>query len=116
LRAKGRGVAEHFGVEGAVDVLVGTLSKATGGVGGYVVAEPALIDCMRHHARPIVFIASLPAPIVTATIEALDLIEEKPERRASPWRNTERLVAGLRARGLDVCDTGARSCRPGPGT
>jgi 8-amino-7-oxononanoate synthase len=103
--ATGRGVAEHFGVEDEVDVLVGTLSKATGGVGGYVVAEPAVLDFMRHHARPLVFTASRPAPIVAATIAALDLVEEEPERRAALWRNTGRLVAGLRARGLDVADT-----------
>ena len=103
--AGGRGVAEHFGVERDVDVLVGTLSKATGGVGGYVVAEAAVLEFIRHVSRPLIFTASLPAPIVAATIAALDLVDEEPERRAALWRNTERLVGGLRARGLDVADT-----------
>jgi 8-amino-7-oxononanoate synthase len=98
----GRGVPEHFGVEDEVDVLVGTLSKATGCVGGYVVADAPVIEYMRHVSRPLIFTASLPAPMVAATLVALDLVDQEPERRARLWRNTERLVAGLRGHGLDV--------------
>jgi len=103
--ARGRGVAEHFGLEQEIDVLVGTMSKSLGGVGGYVVADEAVIEFVRHQARPLMFTASLPAPIVAATREALALIDEEPERRARLWRNTARLVAGLRGAGFDVGQT-----------
>jgi 7-keto-8-aminopelargonate synthetase-like enzyme len=103
--AGGRGVAEHFGLEREIDVLVGTLSKAAGAVGGYLVADEAVVDFVRHQARPLIFTASLPASVVAATLEALALIEEEPERRARLWRNTARLADGLRAAGFDVGGT-----------
>jgi 7-keto-8-aminopelargonate synthetase-like enzyme len=98
----GRGVAEHFGLEAEIDVLVGTLSKATGTLGGYVVADAAVVEYVRHLARPMIFTASGPAPVQAATLAALDLIEEEPERRTRLWENTRRLQAGLVAHGFDI--------------
>jgi 8-amino-7-oxononanoate synthase len=98
----GRGVAEHFGLEAEIDVLVGTLSKATGTLGGYVGADAPVVEYLRHLARPMIFTASGPAAVQAASLAALDLIEEEPERRARLWENTRRLQAGLVAHGFDI--------------
>ena len=98
----GRGVAEHFGLEAEIDVLVGTLSKATGTLGGYVVADAPVVEYLRHLARPMIFTASGPAAVQAATLAALDLIEEEPERRLRLWENTRRLQSGLAEEGFDI--------------
>jgi 8-amino-7-oxononanoate synthase len=75
----GRGVCEDFGVEWGVHVRVGTLSKALGSHGGFVVGQQRLIDWLANRARPYVFSTAAPAAVAAAGIAALDINE--PERR-----------------------------------
>ncbi len=71
----GRGTAEHFGVLGKVDVLIGTLGKAIGGAaGGFISGSRELVEYLRQKARTYVFSNSLPPSIVTATMAAFDLL------------------------------------------
>jgi 8-amino-7-oxononanoate synthase len=88
----GRGVAEQQGVERRVDVRIGTLSKALGCVGGFVVGSERLIRWLVNRARPYVFSTASPAANAAAAIAALEIVSAEPERR-------ERLLsraAGLR--------------------
>ena len=75
----GRGVCEDFGVEWGVHVRVGTLSKALGSHGGFVVGQQRLIDWLANRARPYVFSTAAPAAVAAAGIAALDIND--PERR-----------------------------------
>ena len=73
----GRGTAEHFGLMGKVDVIVGTLGKAIGGsAGGFIAGSKEMIDYMRQKARTYVFSNSLPPSIVMASIAALKLLKK----------------------------------------
>jgi 8-amino-7-oxononanoate synthase len=97
---KARGVAEAQGVEADVDVIVGTFSKSVGVVGGFCVTQDPAFRSLRLAARPYLYTASLPPPVVAAAICALGLIREGGERRAALWRNAARMHAGLTAIGL----------------
>jgi 8-amino-7-oxononanoate synthase len=98
----GRGLEAAFGMPGAIDVLMGTFSKAPGAVGGYVCGSRALIDYLRFFARASMFTAALPAATCAGITEALRVMDSEPEHRERLWRNTRRFWTRLRDEGLDV--------------
>ena len=98
----GRGTVDHFGLHGRVDVQVGTLSKAIGVLGGYVAGSQALIDHLRHRARPFLFSTSHPPAVTAACIAALDVLESEPQWMTQLWENTAFFQQGLRALGFDT--------------
>lgn len=102
MGANGRGTAEHFGVEDAADIIMGTFSKSLASIGGFIVAETNVIDYVKHHSRALIFSASPPPAAVAAVIAALDIIEAEPERRQQLWENVEKMRKGYREIGLDV--------------
>lgn len=99
LGATGRGSAEHFGVEGEVDVVMGTLGKGIGTIGAFIAGSAALRDWLLNRARAFVFTTAGPPAIAAGTIRALDLVETEPWRRARLRANARRLRAGLAALG-----------------
>jgi 8-amino-7-oxononanoate synthase len=102
LGATGGGIEEHFGMRGAVDVLMGTFSKAPGAAGGYVVGDQALIDYLRFLSHGALFTASLPAPTCAAITEAFAVMQNEPAHRERLWVNTQRMWQGLVEVGLRV--------------
>lgn len=75
----GRGTAEYFGMEGEIDLVMGTFSKTLGGVGGFVASSQEVINYIRFYARSYFFSAALP-PCVCATVKAaIEVIEAQPE-------------------------------------
>ena len=102
LGATGRGVEEHWQMQGAADVLMGTFSKAPGAVGGYVSGSRELVEYLRIYARSCMFTAALPAALCAGLTEAIRVIDEEPEHRERLWRNCRRLWLGLRQSGLCV--------------
>jgi 7-keto-8-aminopelargonate synthetase-like enzyme len=100
LGATGRGLEEHFGMAGAVDVLMGTFSKAPGAVGGYVCGSAELIQYLRFFARASMFTASLPAATCAGLTEAFRVMDEEPEHRARLWQVARRLWRGLKEVGF----------------
>jgi 7-keto-8-aminopelargonate synthetase-like enzyme len=102
LGATGGGIEEHYGMRGAVDVLMGTFSKAPGAAGGYVVGDQALIDYLRFLSHGALFTASLPAPTCAAITEAFAVMQNEPEHRERLWANTRRMWQGLVDVGLRV--------------
>ena len=103
--ANGRGAAEHFGVEGEVDLHLGTFSKAVGTTGGFAAGEKAVVDYIRYYAPTMLFTKSAPAAVVAATTKALEIIEGANDRREKLWRNAREFQDGLRARGFGVGKT-----------
>jgi 8-amino-7-oxononanoate synthase len=79
----GRGVAEYLGVDRAVPVRVGTLSKALGSLGGFVVGTQRLIHWLLNRARPYIFSTAPPEALAAAALEALRVVRTEPERRRS---------------------------------
>lgn len=104
IGATGRGIEEHFGMPGAVDVLMGTLSKALGGLGGYVSGSRDLIDYLRWFAPSGLFTTALPAPLCAGARAALEIITSEPEHQQRLWQNIQDFAPALRRAGFIVSD------------
>lgn len=102
LGPNGRGTGEHFGLESHVDLIMGTYSKSLATIGGCLAGDFDMIDYLKHHARSLIFSASLPPAPVAAALAALKIIEEEPDRRERLWRNAEYLSRGYRELGFDL--------------
>lgn len=98
----GRGIVDHFGVHGEVDVEVGTLSKAFGVVGGIVAGKRVIIDWLRQRARPFLFSSAMTIPDVAACLAAIDLLEESTELVDLLWSNTEFFKREVESMGFDT--------------
>jgi 8-amino-7-oxononanoate synthase len=104
LGATGAGTAEHLGVLDEMDIVMGTFSKSLATVGGFVASEQAVVDYLKHTARPFVFSASLAPASVAAVRAALDIIREEPDRQRRLLAVAQRLRVELRARGCYVLE------------
>jgi len=102
---KGRGVAEHFGLDDEVDIHLGTFSKSLGGQGGFVAGSQTLIDYLRGFSRSRFFSCALAPPIVAGLIKALELVESEPELRQKLWSNVDFMQNRLRDAGVDIGDS-----------
>lgn len=83
----GRGTAAHYGLTDAVDLIMGTFSKSLASLGGFVAGDEDTIHYIKHHARALIFSASIPAPNAAAALESLRIMREEPERvqRVNDW-------------------------------
>lgn len=102
LGERGSGATEHFGVEDDTPVVMGTLSKAIGSLGGYIAGSRSLIEFIRNRVRSYIFDTSLPAASLAASIAAIDIIEKEPRRREHLWRLIDTFKSGMGEIGLTV--------------
>lgn len=98
----GRGGCEYFGVESRMAVRVGTLSKALGSSGGFVVGRRSLIEWLANRARPYVFSTAAPGPLAAAGLAALEMVRREPERRRRLLDHSARLRARLTSDGWQL--------------
>ena len=98
----GRGTSEHFGVEDDVDLVMGTFSKSFASLGGVIAGEEYVISYIQHHARSMIFSASMPPAAVATVLASLDVIKSEPERRKHLWKNTHKMMTGLKDLGFDT--------------
>lgn len=101
----GAGTVSHFGLHDEVDLILATFSKSLASVGGVVAGPENVIHFLRHHARSLIFTASMPPASVAGVLAALDVLESEPERRTRLWEHTNRVSAGFRALGFDLGTT-----------
>jgi len=102
LGERGSGTAQYFGLEDKTMLIVATFSKSLAAIGGVVAGPEPVIHFLKHHARPLIFSASMPPASVATVLAALDVIEEEPELREALWRNTRRMQNGLKSLGCDI--------------
>jgi 8-amino-7-oxononanoate synthase len=76
----GRGTAAHFGLADEIDLIMGTFSKSFASIGGYLAGDEDVIHYVKHHARSLIFSASIPAPNAAAALAALNIMRREPER------------------------------------
>jgi 8-amino-7-oxononanoate synthase len=76
----GKGTAIHLGVDEDVDLVMGTFSKSFASLGGFIAGSEPVIHYIQHHARSLIFSASMPPGNVAAVSAALDVMIEEPER------------------------------------
>ncbi len=98
----GRGIVDHFGLHGRVDVEVGTLSKAFGVVGGFIAGSMDLVEFMRQKARPNLFSSALTVPDVAACLASVEILQESDELVTRLWDNGKYLKEELKKLGFNT--------------
>ena len=101
----GRGVAEHFGLLGEIDVITSTLGKALGGAaGGFVAASEEICDILAQRSRPQLFSNALPPTVACSALEAVRVLRREPELVTKLHRQTEQFRGLLRDAGFSPLD------------
>ncbi|NPV66643.1 MAG: glycine C-acetyltransferase [Anaerolineae bacterium] len=98
----GRGIVDHFGLHGKVDIEIGTMSKAFGVVGGIVAGKKTIIDWVRQRGRPFLFSSAMTVPDAAACLAAVDVLEESTELVDRLWRNANYFKREMKALGFDI--------------
>ena len=98
----GRGTPQHHNIEGKVDIVAGTLSKALGGVGGFIAANSELVELLRYYSRPYIFSTAMTPQVAGSLLAAIDVIEEEPEHKERLWENIRYFKSNLTALGFDL--------------
>lgn len=98
----GRGIVDHFGMHGRVDVEVGTLSKAFGVVGGYIAGRQEIVEWLRQRGRPFLFSSAVTAADAAACIAAVDILEESTELVERLWDNARYFKKEMQNLGFDT--------------
>ena len=101
----GRGVLAHFGVEGKVHIIMGTLGKALGGFGAFAAGSHDLIDYLINTSRSLIFSTALPPSVLSSALAALDVLEENPPLSTKVRENADYMREGLKALGYDVLNS-----------
>jgi glycine C-acetyltransferase len=98
----GRGIVDHFGLHGRVDVEVGTMSKAFGVVGGMVAGRAEIVEWLRQRGRPFLFSSAMTVPDTAACLEAVKILEGSTELIDRLWSNAQAFRQGMDDLGFDT--------------
>ena len=101
----GRGTAAQFGLTEEVDIIMGTFSKSFASIGGFIAGDADVIAYIQHHARALIFSASLPAPNLMAVLAALEIMETEPEHVERLWENGNYMLRELQGLGFNTGST-----------
>lgn len=101
----GRGTIEHFGLNPADVIQMGTLSKAIGASGGYIAGTGSLKEYLINTSKAFIYTTAQPPAIAAATTTALQIIQKEPERRERLWENRNYLYSELKNMGFQFTDT-----------
>ncbi len=106
IGATGRGTGEHYGNQyDLADLVMCTFSKSFGSIGGFIAGDHAVIDYIKHFARPLIFSASMPPANIAATMTALRIMQEDTSLVASLQRNAKLMREGFVSHGFDIGTT-----------
>ena len=101
--SSGKGTAEHFGLEGKIDFLTGTLGKALGGAsGGFICAKNNVVELLKQKSRPYLFSNALSPSIVKASLKALDIVKSQPDRRHRIYENSKYFRTKMKSLGFNI--------------
>ena len=98
----GHGTAWHYGLTDQVDLIMSTFSKAFASLGGFVAGNSDVISYIKHHARSLIFSASIPPANAAAALAALHVLQEEPDLPARVLRNAEKMRTGYRSLGFNI--------------
>jgi 8-amino-7-oxononanoate synthase len=101
----GRGTGAHFGLTDDVDLIMGTFSKSFASIGGFIAGDDQVMHYVQHHARSLIFSASLPPPNLMTAMAALDIMENEPEHVEQLWDNGSKMLDGLTGLGFNTGNT-----------
>ncbi len=108
LHKTGAGATMHFGCTDDVELIMGTFSKSLASVGGFIAGSKEVIHFLKHHARSLIFSASLPPASAATVLEAMKIMKEEPERIDKLWDNTHYMMENFKAMGYNT----GTSCTP----
>ncbi len=100
----GKGTTSHFDLEGEVDIIVGTLSKAVGQLGGFVASSREIVNYMRYFARSYFFSTSLPPVVVASVLAAIEVMETEPHLHKQLWDNIDYFKGILVSLGFEIVE------------
>jgi len=98
----GRGTAAHFGVTDQVDLIMSTFSKSFASLGGFIAGDEPVIHYVKHHARSMIFSASIPPANAAAALAALHVMQEEPERIQRLTEIADYMRKGYQQLGFDT--------------
>ena len=98
----GRGIADHFGLHGQIDIEVGTLSKAFSVMGGFITGKKVFIDFYKQKARQFLFSSALTIPDTAALLEGVKILEESDKLVQKLWDNAKYLKGEFKKLGFDT--------------
>jgi len=98
----GRGIVDHFSLNGRVDIEMGTFSKAIGSMGGFVAGGAELIELLKQRARPFLFSSALNPGDVAAVIKSIELMKKDDAPLKKLWNNAALLKKGLQEAGFNT--------------
>lgn len=98
----GKGTVDHYNLQGQVDLVMGTLGKSFGCLGGFVASTKVVTDYLRYYGRSAFFSTSIPPAIAASTLASLELIEEEPEIIQNLWRNINYMKDNLSKLGYNI--------------
>jgi 8-amino-7-oxononanoate synthase len=98
----GRGTAAHFGMNDGVDLIMSTFSKSFASIGGFIAGDEPVIHFIKHHARALIFSASMPPANTAAALAALQVMRDEPERVQRLHQNADYMRQGFRQLGFDI--------------
>lgn len=101
----GRGTLDYYGDTELADLVMCTFSKSFGSIGGFIAGDHAVIDYIKHFARSLIFSASIPPANLAATMKALEIIEEEPERVQRLQQVAQKMIQGFGDLGFDTGTT-----------
>jgi glycine C-acetyltransferase len=102
IGSDGRGIGAHYGIEGKIDVEMGTFSKAYGVVGGLVAGSQDLVNFALNKSRTWLLSGSHPPAVAGAQLAAIDVLETEPEHVKNLWDNTNYFKEQLINMGFDT--------------
>lgn len=100
--AQGRGIVDHFGLRGKIDIEVGTLSKAFSVIGGFITAKKELVTFYKQNSRQFMFSSALTIPDTAALLEAVKILGDSEDLVKKLWSNTDYLKEELVKLGFDI--------------
>lgn len=98
----GRGIVDHFGLSGRVDIELGTMSKAFGAVGGYVAGKRIIMDYLHQKARPFLFSSAVTPPDVAACIAGVEILQASGDLVKRLWDNANYFKNKMTDQGFDL--------------
>ena len=108
LGSGGAGTASHFNLSHRTELIMGTFSKSLASIGGFIAADQATVNYLKHNARSLIFSASISPAATASVIAALKIIDEEPQRIHQLWENTTLALSLLQGAGFDT----GKSCTP----
>lgn len=101
----GQGTSAHFNITHNIDLIMGTFSKSLASIGGFIAADKIVIEYLKHHARSLIFSASITPASAASALAALEVLKKEPQRIEKLWANTNYALDAFRKAGFDIGGT-----------